>query len=271
MTLVAPILTCISERVVFIINHLCGVIGEHGRTDRASVPLVNLIPARLDADLVQIGVLRQRPEAFCGELLPSVAQRIDDRFVSVQQPVTEMALPQVEPNSLNGIEFGAVGREIDKRHVVRDAQRFGDMPAGLIGDKGGMLIGRERCREHVKEHLHGLRRQLRQHECKALSGGGADGRKQMRPGIALITQAGRTLAASEPAMTHTALLSKSRLILEPERQALAGMLGGDPVEFGLEPPLAKASRAAGFAFGCEGRAFWRDRPSLRISLDMCPS
>ena len=42
------------------------------------------IPARLDVDLVEIRVLRQRPEAFCGELLPSVAERIDDRFVSVE-------------------------------------------------------------------------------------------------------------------------------------------------------------------------------------------
>ena len=200
-----------------------------------------------------------------------MAERIDDRFVSVEQPVTEMALAQVEPNSLNRIELGAVGREIDQRHVVRDAQRLGDVPAGLIGDEGSVLIRRERCREHVKERLHGLGRQLRQHERKALPGGGTDGREQMRPRIALITQARRTLAAGEPAMTDTALLSKSRFVLEPERQALAGMLGGDPVEFGLKPPFLKASRAAGFAFGCEGRAFWRDRPSLRISLDMCPS
>jgi hypothetical protein len=182
-----------------------------------------------------------------------------------------MALSQVEPNSLNRIEFGAVGREIDKRHVVRDAKRFGDVPAGLIGDKGGVLIRRERCREHVEEHLHGLGRQLRQHERKALSGSGTNGRKQMRPRVALITQTGRTLAAGEPAMTHTALLAKSRFVLEPERQAFAGMLDGDLVEFGLKPPFTKASRAAGFAFGCEGRAFWRDRPSLRISLDICPS
>ncbi|MBV8398395.1 MAG: hypothetical protein JOZ17_06605, partial [Acetobacteraceae bacterium] len=47
MTLVAPIPTCIAARVVFIINHLCGVIGEHGRTDRASVPLLDLTCQRL--------------------------------------------------------------------------------------------------------------------------------------------------------------------------------------------------------------------------------
>ena len=47
MTLVASIPTCIAERVVFIINHLCAVIGEHGRIDRASVPLLDLTCQRL--------------------------------------------------------------------------------------------------------------------------------------------------------------------------------------------------------------------------------
>jgi hypothetical protein len=43
-----------------------------------------------------------------------------------------MALQQAEPNSLNGIEFAAEGREIDKRHLVQDGKRSGDVPAGLI-------------------------------------------------------------------------------------------------------------------------------------------
>jgi hypothetical protein len=47
VTLVPPVPTCIAERVVFIITHLCGVIGEHGRTDRASVPFLNLTCRRL--------------------------------------------------------------------------------------------------------------------------------------------------------------------------------------------------------------------------------
>src|SRR6187551_3705628 len=135
-----------------------------------------------------------------------------------------MALPQVEPNSLDGIELGAVGREIDKRYVVRDAQRIGDVPAGLIGDKGRVLIRRERCREHVKEHLHSLGRQVRQHERKALSGRRTNGRKQMPPRKALITQAGRTLAARDPAMTNTALFSKSGFAWNQSVRRLPGCL-----------------------------------------------
>jgi hypothetical protein len=62
----------------------------------------------------------------------------------------------VEPNSLDRIEFGAVGRQVDERYVVWDPQRMGDVPACLIGDKNSVLVRRELRREHVEEDLHGL-------------------------------------------------------------------------------------------------------------------
>ena len=77
------------------------------------------------------------------------------------------------------------------------------------------------------------------------------------------------MAADEPSMAGAALLAEPRFVLEPERQAAAWMGLRDAVEFVLQPPFYQASRAAGSALGCDGRAFCRDRPSLRISLDMC--
>ena len=59
--------------------------------------------------------------------------------------------------------------------------------------------------------------------------------------------------------------------VKPQRQAFAGVLDRDAVQFVLKPPFAKVSRAAASALGCAGRAFCRDRPSLRSSLDMWPS
>ncbi|MBV8399597.1 MAG: hypothetical protein JOZ17_12775, partial [Acetobacteraceae bacterium] len=45
---VAPAIpTCIAERLAFTITYLCGVIGEQGRSDRASVPFLNLTCLRL--------------------------------------------------------------------------------------------------------------------------------------------------------------------------------------------------------------------------------
>src|SRR5215218_8433682 len=95
---------------------------------------------------------------------------------------------------------------------------------------------RERGRETVQERLHGFGRDARQHEREALAGGGPHRREQVRPGVALIAQARRTLAAAPPAVAHAPLLAKAHLVLEPERQALAGVLGRDAVQFALKPP-----------------------------------
>src|SRR5512133_1886186 len=91
----------------------------------------------------------------------------------------------------------------------------------------------------------------------------------MRPRIALITQAGRTLAAREPAMTHTALLSKSRFVLEPERQALAGMLGCDSVEFG-SPLLQRLPGLPGSPSGARGALFGATRPACASAWTCAP-
>ncbi len=107
-----------------------------------------------------------------------------------------------------------------------------------------------------------------QHEREAVAGGGPHRREQVRPGVALVAQARRALPAGEPAMAHAPLLAEAHLVLEPERQALARVPGCDGVQFAPQPPLTKASRAAGSALGCDGRAFWCDRPSLRTTLDM---
>ena len=154
---------------------------------------------------------------------------------------------------------------------VRDAQGVGDVPTGAVHGHGGVLVRRERGRETVQERLHGFGRDARHDEREAVPGRGPHRREQVRPGVPLIAQAGRTPAPGEPAVAHAPLLAEAHLVLEPERQAPAGMLGRDAVQFALKPPFANASRAAGSALGCEGLAFCRDRPSARTSLDMWPS
>ena len=129
--------------------------------------------------------------------------------------------------------------------------------------------------EAVQEQLHGGRVQLRQHQGERLAGLRLHRGEQVRPGVALVAQAGGALAADEPLVAGAALLaepadgSSPSAVLEPERQAAAWMPLCDAVQFVLQPPFDQASRAAGSALGCDGRAFCRDRPSLRISLDMC--
>ncbi len=69
---------------------------------------VSFIPIRLEADLVEMGILRERGEAFGVELFPGMTEGVDDGVVAVEQPVAEMALPEVEPDAFDRIELGAV-------------------------------------------------------------------------------------------------------------------------------------------------------------------
>ena len=137
-----------------------------------------------------------------------------------------------------GFSSGLAGRQADQRHVVRDVECMGDLPSPLIGNHDGALAGGQRLAEPVQEHLHGGRGHFGQHERKALAGRRLHGCEQVRPGAALVTQARRTLAAGEPAVAHTPFLAepvnglRPSTVLEPERQALAGMFCCGPVQGG---------------------------------------
>ena len=182
-----------------------------------------------------------------------------------------MALAQLEPHALDRVQLGAVRRQADQGYIVRDCKGMGCVPSRLVDDHDGVLVGGQRLPEPVQEHLHGDGGHLGQHERKALAGSRLHGGEQVRPRVALVAQAWRALAAGEPAVAHAPFLAEPGFVLEPECQALAGIRGRGPVQRGLQPSFANASRAAGSAFGWDGRAFCRDRPRARTSLLMCPS
>jgi hypothetical protein len=54
---------------------------------------VELIPPRLNPDLFQVGVAGEALEALCGERVPSLAERIDDGVVGVEQAMADTAAP----------------------------------------------------------------------------------------------------------------------------------------------------------------------------------
>ena len=145
------------------------------------------------------------------------------------------------------------------------------MPSRLVYDHDGVFVGGQGFAEPVQEDLHSDRGHLGQHEREALPGGRLHGGEQVRPGVALAAQARRVLAAGEPAVADAPFLAEAGFVLEPERQALAGMRCCGPIQRALQPPFANASRAAASVLGWLGRAFCRDRPKLRTSLLMWPS
>ena len=143
------------------------------------------------------------------------------------------------------------------------------MPAGAVERHDGVLVLGQRCREPGEELVHRLGRDPGQHEGEALAACWPDGGEEVGPAVSLAAQAGRALAAGEPAVADAPFLAGSGLVHEPQRQAFVGVLRPRVVEGGLQPPFANASRAAASAFGCDGRAFCHDKSSWCISLPMC--
>ncbi len=236
---------------------------------RCAVDSSPVIPACLESDLVQIGVAGEGCHSCWADFVPGDAECVDDGVVAVEQPVAEVSLPQEQPDAFDRVQLRAIGWQQDQRHAGWHGEVVGDVPSGLVHDHGGMLARSEGGGEAVQEQLHGGRVEFRQHQGERLASLRLHRGEQVCPGVALVAQAGGALAADEPLMAGAALLAEPRFVLEPERQAAAWMRRCDAVEFVLQPLFDQASRAAGSALGCDGRAFCRDRPSLRISLDMC--
>lgn len=51
-----------------------------------------------------------------------------------------VALFEVEPDALDAVEFRAVGRQVDRRDVVRPFEALGGVPSGLVEDEDGMGV-----------------------------------------------------------------------------------------------------------------------------------
>ncbi len=71
------------------------------------------------------------------------------------------ALAQQQPDTLDGIEFGAVGRQRRKADVVRDGELLGAGPTGLIEGHDAMDVRGQGAGEAFEEDGHGDGRDLR--------------------------------------------------------------------------------------------------------------
>ena len=182
----------------------------------------SLIPAILRFDLQYPGVRAQRGDApgLGNEAVPGVAGGIGDGVIVGEQPVREEALLEIEPDTLDGIELGAVGGELDQRDVVGHAQVAGDVPSGSIGEHGHVLVVGDRVGEPIEELLHRLGVGIRHDEREAVVAARLDRGEDIGEGEALVAQARRALTAPPPNVTGPPLLSNARLVLEEQADAL---------------------------------------------------
>ena len=199
-----------------------------------------------------------------------MAAGLDDGLGVGEEAQRQEALAQVEPDPLDRIEFRAVGRQRHERQIVGGGQRPLVMPAGAVEHDDGVGIGRQRGGELGQKQVHRCGIDDRQHQREVFAGGGADGGEDIGPLVALLREAGGTLALQPPAVAYPPLVADARLVLKPELQALAGMCFGRRLQGGAQPLFWKRCCAFLSRPGWAGRAFWRENPmrrSTRVMLE----
>ncbi len=135
----------------------------------------------------------------------------------------EEALFEVEPHALDRVQLGRVGRQRQQRDVVGHRQVVSDVPSGLIGEHGHVLVVGDRGGEAIEELLHRLGIGPRHHQSEGVVGAGLDGGEDVGEREALVGKAWRALAPRPPDVADAALLADARLILEEQPNPLAFM------------------------------------------------
>jgi hypothetical protein len=169
--------------------------------------------------------------------------------------MTEETLAPVEPNALDGVELGAVGRQVERRDRRRPGQPMGDVPAGAVHDQHGMAVRRQVGGEFIKQRLHRRDARLGHDQRHASVALRADGAEDPGRFVAHVPEPARADAALLPDAAGAADLADPRLVMEPQLDRPAMRLfGGDPLQL-LGERYLKRSRATGSALGWLGRVF----------------
>ena len=72
------------------------------------------------------------------------------------QSMRQEALSQVEPDALDRVQLGRVGRQLHQGDVVRHLQGASDVPAGTVEHQHRVDVRRELPGEATQEHVHGV-------------------------------------------------------------------------------------------------------------------
>jgi hypothetical protein len=137
--------------------------------------------------------------------------------------VREEAFLEVEPDALDRIEFGRVGRQRNQGDVGRNGEVVGAMPASLIENHHRMFVVSDGFCKAVEKDLHRRRIGIGHHQREGVVRARLYGGEDVGEGKAPVAKPRRPLPALPPDMADAALLADARLILEEQAQALAFM------------------------------------------------
>jgi hypothetical protein len=88
---------------------------------------------------------------FGDERVAGLAAGIEDSVVVWKDAQREEAFAQVEPDAVDRVEFGRIGRQRHEADGAGHPQRLGAVPAGLVDNEHGVDVGREPVSRAVAE------------------------------------------------------------------------------------------------------------------------
>jgi len=159
--------------------------------------------------------------------VPSVLAGLEDILIGSEQAVAEEVVFEVLPGLFGAIALWGVGRDIEQGDIAGNAQRLGAVPAGPVGDHGGVDMRGKSCADFIEVQLH--------------HGGVGAGQNQPDGALARWTERTEDIgvlvtrieghrwprAFGSPAVSAAAFLPDAGFILAPQFDSLAGMRGGD--------------------------------------------
>ena len=139
------------------------------------------------------------------------------------EPVREDPGFQMQPDALDGVEFGRIRRQRYERHVGRHDKPARAMPSGLVEHHDGVIV-RSKCRrEAVQKLLHRVCVGVGQHQGEGIVAARLHGREDVGEGEALVAKPWRALAPLPPNVAGAPILADARFILEEQADALVFM------------------------------------------------
>jgi hypothetical protein len=180
------------------------------------------------------GSERSDPAWLCEHGVPGVLASLEDILIGGKQAVAEEVVFKVLPGFFGRVAFGSIGRNREQGNIGGKAQRLGAVPAGAIGNDGGMDLGGELSADCIEMQLHHGGVGAGQNQTHGAATLGAKGAEDIGIVIARIDRHRRARAFGSPAVGAATFLADAGFILTPQLNGLAGMGGGDGLECGRE-------------------------------------
>ena len=86
--------------------------------------------------------------------VPGVLAGVKDVLIGGEQAVAEEVVFKVLPGVFGRVALWSIGRDSNQGDIVRKAQRLRAVPAGAIGNQGGMDMGGEFGADCIELQLH---------------------------------------------------------------------------------------------------------------------